>query len=94
MESVMLASVRVAYAGGASIEGHTSNVRRLHDAEVGLPILLPKWAERVQAAPDLVELKKLKRELDRAPIAWAKQAARSGLLLVAIFMTEAQRAKP
>lgn len=84
VESVMLATVRVAYAGGATIEGHTSNVRRLHDAEVGLPILLPKWAERVQAAPDLVELKKLKRELDRAPIAWAKQAARSGLLLVAM----------
>jgi hypothetical protein len=83
-EKDLLAKVRIAYAGGPVMEEHTKNVRRLHDAEVGLPFLTPQWAERVQNAPELADLTRLKRDLDRAPIESAKQAARAGLLLVAM----------
>ena len=83
-EKDLLAKVRVAYAGGAVMEERTKNVRRLDDAEVGLPFLTPQWAARVQSAPELGDLTKLKRALDRAPIEGAKQAARAGLLLVAM----------
>jgi len=83
-EKDLLAKVRVAYAGGPVMEDHTRNVRRLHEAEIGLPFLTPQWSERVQTAPELADLTRLKRDLDRAPIEAAKQAARANLLLVAM----------
>jgi hypothetical protein len=84
VEKVLLEKVRVAYAGGLPMEDRTANVRRLHDAVVGLPLLLPQWSERVRNAGDGAELARLKRELDRAPVERAKQAARANLLIVAI----------
>jgi hypothetical protein len=83
-EKDLLPLVRVAYGTGAALEQRTANVRRLHEAEVGLPLLMPAWAARVENAPDLSELTKLRRELERAPIDAAKQAAKAQLLLVAM----------
>lgn len=84
VEKVMLGTVRTAYAGGAVMEEHTRTVRRLHDAVVGLPLLAPAWANRVRAADDPAEVAKLRRELDRAPLERAKQAARAEILIVAL----------
>jgi hypothetical protein len=84
VEKTMLEKVRVAYGGGLPMEERTANVRRLHEAVVGLPLLLPSWSERVRIADDGAELARLKRELDRAPVERAKQAARANLLVVAI----------
>lgn len=81
-EKDLLGKVRVAYAGGPPLEARTAHVRRLHEAEVGLPFLAPQWEAKVKAAPDLDELKNLRRELERAPIEQAKRAAQAGLLLV------------
>lgn len=83
-EKALLDKVRVVYSGGWNLESRTANVRRLNEAIVGLPFLLPPWTERVRAADDAAELARLRAELERAPIARAKQAARSELLLVAL----------
>jgi hypothetical protein len=83
-EKVLTGKVRAAYAGGAVLEIATSNVRRLGDAALGLPLLAPPWSMRVEAATDLDELAKLRRELSRAPIERATQAAKAGLLLFAM----------
>jgi hypothetical protein len=84
VEKVMLEKVRIAYGRGAVMEEHTPKARRLHEAEAGLPFLMPAWAERAKAAPELADVTKLQRDLERAPVAAAKQAARAGLLLVAM----------
>jgi len=84
VEKVMFEKVRVAYGVGPALEERTSNVRRLHEAIVGLPLLLPPWSERVRSAPDGAELARLKRELERAPVVRAKQAVRAELLLAAL----------
>ncbi len=83
-EKTLLAKVHVAYAGGAPMEQATPSARRLHDAEAGLPFLLPPWAERVQRAPDPTALERLRRDLERAPLDAAKLAAKAGLLLFAM----------
>jgi hypothetical protein len=83
-ERVLLEKVRVAYAGGPSMEEQTANVRRLDEAIVGLPFLQPEWSERVRTVEDAAELARMKRELEHAPIARAKQAAAAKLLVVAI----------
>ncbi len=82
-EKLLVDKVRIAYAAGWNLESRTPNVRRLNDAVVGLPFLLPPWSERVRAA-DATELARLRTELERAPIARAKEAAKANLLLVAI----------
>lgn len=83
-ETALLDKVRIAYAGGMTMESHTANVRRLSDALVGLPLLEPAWSARVRAAEDEAELSRLRRELDRAPIEQAKQAAAAGLFVIAM----------
>jgi hypothetical protein len=83
-ETALLDKVRIAYAGGMTMESRTANVHRLHEAVVGLPLLLPAWSERVAGAEDPGELTRLRRELERAPLEQAKQAATAGLFLVAI----------
>jgi len=84
VEKVLLGTVRTAYSGGAVMEEHTGNVRRLQDAVVGLPLLTPAWADRVRAADGPAEVAKLRKELERAPLERAKAAARAEILIVAI----------
>jgi hypothetical protein len=83
-EKAVLAKVRVAYTGGAAYEQATANVRLLGEAEVGLPLLRPAWLGRVRAAEELGELDDLRRQLDKAPILRATNAAKS-TILVALF---------
>lgn len=83
-EKALLERVRVAYAGGWELESRTPNVRRLNDAVVGLPFLLPPWSEQVRATEDIAELARMRTVFERAPIERAKQAAKASLLLAAI----------
>jgi hypothetical protein len=83
-EPSLLSRVRDAYAGGAPVEGPTTNVRRMHDAEAGLPVLMPRWSERVRMAAGIEELEPLRRQLERAPLDGAARAAKARLLLVAM----------
>jgi hypothetical protein len=82
-EAALLERVRTAYGGGVAAEERSANVRRLDDAIVGLPFLLPPWADRVRAAEDANELARLKRDFERTPIERAKQAARAEILVAA-----------
>ena len=84
VEKAMLPTVRIAYGRGATMEEHTPNVRRLHDAQVGLPFLLPRWSERVLAAEDPNELLRLRRDFEKAPIDSAKEALRASILVFAM----------
>jgi hypothetical protein len=80
-EKALLGSVRTAYSDGVRLGERTANVHRLYSAEVGLPLLLPPWTERVQTAPGTWELARLRQELDKAPLDDAMKAASAGLLL-------------
>lgn len=84
VEMVMLPKVRIAYGVGTTMEEHTPNIRRLHDAVTGLPFLMPSWTAKVSAARDVADLARLRRDLERAPLARAKQAARAEVLLFAL----------
>jgi hypothetical protein len=84
VEMTMLSRVRIAYGTGTALEQRTTNIRRLHDVEVGLPLLLPPWSERVSAAREVAELDRLRKELERAPLTRAKQGARARLLVFAL----------
>lgn len=83
-EKVLLDKIRAANLGGPAMEERVLNVRRLHEAVVGLPFLMPDWADRVRSVPDRTEVIRLRRDFDRAPIERAKFAAQAGLLLVAL----------
>jgi hypothetical protein len=83
-ESAVLPKVRAAYSGGALIEERTPRVRRLDDGAAGLRVIAPAFEARVRAAKDARELATLKTELDRAPMARAKQAL-AATLLVAVL---------
>jgi hypothetical protein len=83
-EPVLLDKVRVAYGSASIVETETPNVRRLGELLAGMPFLLPAWVDAILAAPDRDTLARMNREFDRAPIAHAKEAARSSLLLVAM----------
>lgn len=66
------------------IEAKTAHVRRLHELEVGLPLLAPEVLRKAEKESDLPTLLKMKRDLDRAPIDGAKRGARARLLLAAM----------
>lgn len=83
-EKVLLSKVRTAYAGGPLMEERTANVRRLDDAELGLPFLQAPWAARVQRAELASDLSRLQRDLAKAPIEDAKRAAKATLLIIAM----------
>ncbi|NUP14123.1 MAG: hypothetical protein HOW73_49450 [Polyangiaceae bacterium] len=83
-EKAVYEQVKIAYFDGPGLEERTSNARRLHDALAGLPFLQAAFADRVRAAQSDKDLKKIRTELDRAPVDAAKVALKSELLLVAI----------
>ena len=83
-ESALLGNVRTAYAAGGLLERSTANVRRLDEAIAGLPVLLPEWALRVRSADNKDQILRLRKELERAPVARAKLAARAALLVFAM----------
>jgi hypothetical protein len=83
-EKLLLRKVRSVYGASVSTRQATAHVARLGDAVVGLPLLGPDWSARIALAEHPRELAVLERTLDRAPLAGARQAAKSALLLVAI----------
>jgi hypothetical protein len=83
-EKTVLPKVRAAYAGGPAFARSTANTRLLGEAEAGLPILRSPWLDRVRSAEEIGELEVLRRELDKAPIDRAIQAAKSTLLIVVL----------
>jgi hypothetical protein len=83
-ESVLMGKVHEAYGGGARVELATPNVRPLHDALAGLPLLMPAWSARVRAAEDVEEIALLRRDFERAPVERAVESTRAELLLVAM----------
>lgn len=80
-EKLLLPKARLALAGGLPVQELTSNVRRLADAVVGLPYLLPAWGARVLQAKDLLTVERLERELKKAPLEAAKRVLRAELLI-------------
>ncbi|MBS2016997.1 MAG: hypothetical protein JST00_29185 [Deltaproteobacteria bacterium] len=80
-EKDVLPKVRVAYGTGTALEAQTANVRRLGEARAGLPFLSPDYVAKAEASTDIVELTKMKKEVDRAPLDAARRAAKSQLLL-------------
>ena len=82
-ESTITARARRAYGRLLTVEDATPNVRRFHELEVGLPFLAPSFEARVVGASGAAELVSLERAFDKAPIAEAKRAVRSEVLLAA-----------
>lgn len=80
----LLEAVRGVNFGGAVVDRRTANVHRLHDAEAGLRVLLPAWAERARAAEKSAEFTKLRGELAQAPTREGLLASLSALLLVVV----------
>jgi hypothetical protein len=83
-EPTVLEKVRGAHFAGVDFDKRTAHVSRLHDAEVGFAVLRPTWAERVRTAQQARLLQQLRAELDFAPLADARRAARAEWLLVVI----------
>jgi hypothetical protein len=83
-EKTVLAKARAAYSGRGLVEQRTPNVRRLHDEEAGMRVLVPAWEDQVRAAKDERELLSLRSEFERAPVERAKEAARAALLIVVV----------
>jgi hypothetical protein len=81
VEKVVLSKVRAAYAGVANTGEHA---RRLHDAEVGLRLLLLPWEERLQNARELRDLERIQAEVAKVPIAETKRAAEADVLIAAM----------
>jgi hypothetical protein len=81
-EKALSATVHDVYSGGA--EPHSRNVRRLREAEEGLPFLTALWEENIHLARTSGELDALRAQFDRAPIEAAKRAVRADYFLYAI----------
>jgi hypothetical protein len=80
-EKSVLTKVHAAYSGAANVEARTSNVRRLFDAEAGLPLLSPAWAARVESAEDENQLAVLRKQFDGAPLKMSEKALAARLLV-------------
>jgi hypothetical protein len=83
-EKALLDRAKDALGGRAKAEARMTSVRRLDDAERGLPFFLPSWGERIAAAGEAAQVSALQRELDKAPLERAKQAVKAQLLIVAM----------
>ncbi len=81
-EPALLAKVHAVYAGDAfARDGQTARLREL---QLGLPFLVPSWAETASRAASFDDLARLRRAFDRAPIVPATRAAKAELLVFAI----------
>jgi hypothetical protein len=83
-EKALLGRARSALGGGERVARVAPHVARLHHAVLGLPLLTAGFEKRVQEARRAPEIALLRRELERAPLAGAKAAAKAELLLFAM----------
>lgn len=81
-EKTVFDQVHAVYMGGAG--PRTRTVELLHDGLLGLPFLMPSWEDKIGAAKSVVEVARLRRELEKAPIDAAKRAAKAELLIYAM----------
>ncbi|HMJ12638.1 MAG TPA: hypothetical protein VK524_14545 [Polyangiaceae bacterium] len=80
-EKLVRAKARGSYA--AASMRRTAHVQRLYDAFAGLPFFALEWQARVLAA-DRLQLEKLQRNFEMAPLEGAKHAAKAQRLLFVI----------
>ncbi|APR80802.1 Hypothetical protein A7982_06149 [Minicystis rosea] len=81
-ERDLLAKVRGVYFGGAKVDEETANVRRLAEARLGLATMSPAFETVARAAEELSTLKRMRRELESAPLDQAKKATGAEVLIV------------
>lgn len=81
-ERDVLAKIRGVYFAGARVDDETANIRRLLDAQKGLAVFNRTFEADARAADDLAILKRLKRDLEAAPIEAARLASTAELLIV------------
>ncbi|MDI1479389.1 hypothetical protein [Polyangium sp. y55x31] len=81
-ERDLLAKVRGVYFAGAKVDDETANVRRLAELRIGLAVLAPAFETSVRTAQDRNVLKRLRKDLQKAPVDLAKKAAAAQLMLV------------
>ncbi len=81
-EPDLLAKVRGVYFAGAKVDDETGTVRRLAEARVGLAVLVPAFETSVREAQDQNTLKKLRRELQKAPVEQGKKAAHAEIMII------------
>ncbi|TKD11834.1 hypothetical protein [Polyangium fumosum] len=81
-ERDLLAKVRGVYFAGAKVDNETANVRRLAELRVGLAVLAPAFESSVRTAQDRNVLKRMRKDLQKAPVDLAKKAAAAELMLV------------
>ena len=78
-EDPLLAHVKGALE---SVEVLTPNVALLRDAELGAPVVVGSWRQRVGTASTMQMLSQLRYELEHAPVEGAAKAMRARQLLV------------
>jgi hypothetical protein len=83
-EAAIFSAVRDPQPDGSHLAARTASVHRLHDVQLGLPFLMPRWSERARTAAGLEELDPLRQDLEKAPLEEAARAAKARLLLVAM----------
>ena len=81
-EKAVLEKVRGVYMGSA--DSRTPQVRHLHEAILGLPLLAPAWTAKIESAKALPEIFRLRHELEKAPVEGAKMAAKAETLIYAM----------
>ncbi|MRG93697.1 hypothetical protein [Polyangium spumosum] len=81
-ERDLLVKVRGVYFAGAKVDDETAHVRRLAEARLGLAVFGPEFEASVRAAQDRNMVKRLRKELERAPVERAKKSVGAELLLV------------
>jgi hypothetical protein len=83
-ERELLAKVRGVYFGGAKVDDETTNVRRLAEAHAGLAAVGPAFESALHGADELPLLRKLRRDLEAAPLTEAARAASSELFVIVV----------
>jgi hypothetical protein len=83
-EADLLSRIRGVYFDGAKVDDETANVRRLTEARVGLSVLGPAFEDSARKADDLQRLRKLRKDLEAAPLEHAKKALAAELMIVAV----------
>jgi hypothetical protein len=80
-EKMFQARARNVLASAAKVRETTAHIERLQPALVGLPYLGAAWEARLRSAESELELDKLTRAFERAPLEAARRAAKSSQLL-------------
>lgn len=82
-EQALAGRARSSFAGGESMRA-VAHVERLLGALLSLPLLTPEFRARVAAAESELDLDRLERALERAPLASARRAFAAELFLFAL----------